>query len=55
MQLLVFVVQRCGNVKVTQDVLRGLPGLFIAAVSLQVLLQTGQEGQRALHTFVAGT
>ena len=54
MQLLIFMVEWCGDIKVAHHVQRGLAGLRIATVLFEMLLQTRQECQRALHTFMAG-
>ncbi len=40
MQLLIFMVEWCGDIKVTHHVQRGVAGLRIATVLLEVLLQT---------------
>jgi hypothetical protein len=52
--LLVFVVLRGGQIKVAQDVSRGVAGLRVGAVTSQVVGKLQQQAQTALDALVAG-
>ncbi|MCY1552835.1 hypothetical protein D9M68_892590 [compost metagenome] len=52
--LFVFVVVRAGLVEVAHHVARGVTGLVVGAVGLDVCAQLAQQAQHALDPLVAG-